>query len=311
MADLLPPQRVLVLTNAAYVSLVREQLPAVPAENIVGEPARRDTAAAVTLGAILCRKRYGNPVIVTLTADHMIEPVALFHRTLLSAARSARRSGALYTFGIPPTYPATGYGYLELGRKVAQDDGIEHFELLRFKEKPDLETARRYLASKGFFWNSGMFVWTAEAILEELDRHLPNHLESLARACEFDGTPHWPDALKAGFDSLEAISIDYAVMEKAREVRCAASTFFWTDVGGWLALRDFLPDDEHGNSCRGKITTLQAGNNVVFVEDPEEEVMLIGINDLIIVRTGNKTLVVQKDHTELIKGLLQKREDLK
>ena len=311
IANLLPPQRVLVLTNAAYVPLVQEQLPAVPAENIIGEPARRDTAAAVTLGAALCRKRYGNPVIVTLTADHMIGPDPLFHRTLLSAVRSARSSGALYTFGIWPSYPATGYGYLELGPKVAEDDGIEHFQLLRFKEKPDLETARRYLASNGFFWNSGMFVWTAEAILQELERHLPKHLENLARACEGDGTPQWTEALTAGFDSLETISIDFAVMEKARDVRCVASTFFWMDVGGWLALRDFLPSDEHGNSCRGKITTLHAGDNVVFADDPDEEVMLIGVNDLIIVRTEKRTLVVQKDHTELVKGLLQKREDLK
>ncbi len=311
LAGLLPPHRILILTNAAFVALVHEQLPEVPVENIIGEPARRDTAAAVTLGAVLCRKRYGNPVIVTLTADHIIEPIALFQRTLLSAVHAAPTSGALYTFGIRPSYPATGYGYLELGRKVTEDDGIEHFQLLRFKEKPDLETARRYVASNAFLWNSGMFVWTAEAILQELATHLPEHLSNLSRVCDFDGTPHWPQALKAGFDSLKTISIDFAVMEKARDVRCAASNFFWTDVGGWLALRDFLPSDEDGNSYRGKITTLDAVENVVFVDDPEEEVVLIGVKDLIVVRIGQRTLVMHKDHAESIKRLLQKREDLK
>jgi len=311
ISGLILHHRVLILTNEAFVPLVREQLPQVPAENIIGEPVRRDTAGAVALGAVLCRKRFGNPVIITLTADHMIEPIELFHRTLISAARFARTSGALYTFGIQPSYPATAYGYLELGQKVADDDGIEHFELRRFKEKPNLETARQYVASKGFCWNSGMFVWTAEAILHELEIHLPNHVRSLSRACDFAGTDNWPQALKAGFDSLEAISIDFAVMEKAREVRCVFSSFFWTDVGGWLALRDFLPSDADGNAYRGGITTLDAADNIVFCDDPDEQVMLIGIKDLVIVRTGRKTLVVHKERTQDIKGLLQKRHDLK
>jgi mannose-1-phosphate guanylyltransferase len=311
ISGLIPPHRVLILTNEAFVALVREQLPQIPAENVIGEPVRRDTAGAVALGAVLSRKRFGNPVIITLTADHIIEPIELFQRSLLSAARFACTTGALYTFGIQPSYPATGYGYLELGKKVADDDGIEHFELHRFKEKPNLETARRYVASKGFCWNSGMFVWTAEAILQELEIHLPHHVRSLWKACDFDGTNYWPQALKAAFESLEVISIDFAVMEKAREVRCVSSNFFWTDVGGWLALRDFLPSDAEGNVYRGRIATLDAADNIVFCDDPEEQVMLIGIRDLVIVRTGRKTLVVHKERTQDIKGLLQKRQDLK
>jgi len=311
IAGLIPPHQILILTNVASVSIVREQLPQIAPENIIGEPMRRDTAAAVALGALLCRKRYGNPVIVTLTADHMIDPVDLFQRTLLSAARFARTSGALYTFGIQPSYPATGYGYLELGQRLADDNGVEHFQLLRFKEKPDLETACRYVASKGFYWNSGMFVWTAEAIHHELERHLPKHLRSLSRACDFDGAPQWPEALRAGFASLEAISIDFAVMEKARDVRCAVSNFFWTDVGGWLGLRDFLPSDADGNFYRGQIATMNAAENLVFCEVPEEQVVLLGVKDLIVVRAGRKTLVVHKDHLEDIKSLLRERKDLK
>jgi mannose-1-phosphate guanylyltransferase len=311
ISGLIPHHRVLILTSEAFVPLVREQLPQVPIENIIGEPVRRDTAGAVALGAVLCRKRFGNPVIITLTADHVIEAIESFHRSLLSAARFARTSGALYTFGIQPSYPATAYGYLELGQKVADDDGIEHFELRRFKEKPNLETARRYVASNGFCWNSGMFVWTAEAILHELEIHLPHHVRSLSQACESVGTDHWLQALKEGFESLEVISIDFAVMEKAREVRCVSLNFFWTDVGGWLALRDFLPSDAEGNAYRGGIATLDAADNIVFCDDPEEQVMLIGIKDLVIVRTGRNTLVVHKDRTQDIKELLRKRQDLK
>lgn len=156
-----------------------------------------------------------------------------------------------------------------------------------------------------------MFVWTAEAILEELETNLPEHLKSLSQACAFDGTSHWPEALKAGFDPLQVISIDFAIMEKARDVRCVRSTFFWTDVGGWLALRDFLPSDADGNRYRGRIAALDAADNLVFSDDPDEAVMLIGVRDLVIVRTGQKTLVVHKDHAENIKKLLKEREDLK
>ena len=309
VSSLVPPERILVLTNAAFVSIVKEQLPHVPVENIIGEPTRRDTAAAVALAAVLCRRRFGNPVIATLTADHLIEPVDLFQETLLSAARRAANDNALYTFGIEPTYPATGYGYLERGLQIADDDGIEHFHLVRFKEKPDLETARQYVESGRFYWNSGMFVWTADAILKEIETHLPNHAKALFDAVAFDKTPQWNHALKAAFESLHAVSIDFAVMEKAQNVCCVASKFSWRDVGGWLALRSCLPEDETGNYCRGKTLTLDATDNFVFCEDPEDTTVLIGVKDLVIVRAGPLTLITHKDRAEDLKKLVQTMGD--
>ena len=309
VSSLVPPERILVLTNAAFVSIVKEQLPDVPVENIIGEPTRRDTAAAVALAAVLCRRRFGNPVIATLTADHLIEPVDLFQETLLSAARRAANDNALYTFGIEPTYPATGYGYLERGLQIADDDGIEHFHLVRFKEKPDLETARQYIESGRFYWNSGMFVWTADAILKEIETHLPNHAKALFDAVAFDKTPQWNHALKAAFESLHAVSIDFAVMEKAQNVCCVASKFSWRDVGGWLALRSCLPEDETGNYCRGKTLTLDATDNLVFCEDPEDTTVLIGVKDLVIVRAGPLTLITHKDRAEDLKKLVQTMGD--
>ncbi|MEE9566332.1 MAG: sugar phosphate nucleotidyltransferase [Desulfobacteria bacterium] len=309
VSSLVPPERILVLTNAAFVSIVKEQLPHVPVENIIGEPTRRDTAAAVALAAVLCRRRFGNPVIATLTADHLIEPVDLFQETLLSAARRAANDNALYTFGIEPTYPATGYGYLERGLQIADDDGIEHFHLVRFKEKPDLETARQYVESGRFYWNSGMFVWTADAILKEIETHLPNHAKALFDAVAFDKTPQWNHALKAAFESLHAVSIDFAVMEKAQNVCCVASKFSWRDVGGWLALRSCLPEDETGNYCRGKTLTLDATDNLVFCEDPEDTTVLIGVKDLVIVRAGPLTLITHKDRAEDLKKLVQTMGD--
>jgi mannose-1-phosphate guanylyltransferase len=309
ISNLVPPERILVLTNAAFLSIVREQLPEVPVENIIGEPIRRDTAAAVGLAAALCRVRFGNPVIATLTADHLIEPIAVFQKTLLSAARRAVDDDALYTFGIEPTHPATGYGYLERGMQIADDDGIEHFQLLRFKEKPALETARQYVESGRFYWNSGMFVWTADAILREIEIHLPNHARALSRAAAFDRTAQWDHALKEAFESLQAVSIDFGVMEKAQNVCCVASKFSWSDVGGWLTLKSCLLEDEAGNFCRGETMTLDATDNLVFCDDCKETMVLIGVKNLVIVRAGSRTLITHKDRTEDLKKLVQAMED--
>ena len=305
VSNLVPPERILVLTNAAFVSMVKEQLPEIPEENVIGEPARRDTAAAVGLAAFLCRKRFGNPIIVTLTADHLIEPVDLFRKTLLSAARRASEDNALYTFGIVPTCPATGYGYLERGAQIDDDGGIEHFQLLRFKEKPDRETARKYVESGQFYWNSGMFVWAADAIIAEMEKHLPGHAKALSTAVSFDQAPRWKDALKEAFASIHRVSVDFAIMEKAKNVCCVASGFSWNDVGGWLALKTCLPSDEAGNCCRGQALTLDSTGNLVFCEDPDETIMLVGVEDLVIVRAMGRTLITHKDRTEDIKKLVE------
>lgn len=308
VADMVPPERVLVLTNARFVPLVREQLPEIPERNVIGEPLRRDTAAAVALAALLCRARFGDGAMAVLTADHLIEPAALFQRTLSSAVdavSSADGARALYTFGIRPTYPATGYGYLQRGERLADGDGIEHFRLRRFVEKPDLETARSYVSSGDYFWNSGMFVWTAGAILAELRAHLPDHLEHLEPAIAQDGGPGFDEALARAFEPLRPISVDFGVMEKAAEVRCVASAFDWSDVGGWLALEELLEHDGAGNRHRGRLFTRDAGGNLVFCEERDEAVALVGVKDLVVVRSGNRTLVVHRDHTEQVKQLVK------
>jgi len=305
IAGLVHRERVLVLTNKRFVDLAAEQLLEIPRENIVGEPMRRDTAAAVCLGAVICKKRFGNPVMVILTADHLIEPADLFRETILSVTHSARQSNVLYTFGIQPTYPATGYGYLELGRKVEEDNGIAHFELLRFKEKPDLDTAKRYIQSGRFLWNSGMFVWRTDTILGEIRKYIPAHLEIFSDAIKFYRTPQWPRVLEKVFECIKPISIDYAVMEKSRNVRCASCAFSWSDVGGWNAIKDYLPRDEAGNYLRGHVSNLDSKGNLVFCENGNEAVMLIGVRDLVVVRADGKTLITHKDRTEDIKRLVQ------
>jgi mannose-1-phosphate guanylyltransferase len=305
VSALVPDDHILVLTNKAFMDIAAEQLPEIPPENIIGEPMRRDTAAAVCLGAALCKERFGNPVIATVTADHVIAPIEQFRKTLLSAVDAAQQNDVLYTMGIQPTYPATGYGYLELGRKISKGTGIEHFELLNFKEKPDLETAERYVKSGRYRWNSGMFVWKTDAILKEIERHIFSHLEAICDAARYDCTPQWPEALEKAFAALETISIDYAVMEKAQGVRCVDCTFSWSDVGSWNAMKDYIPGDTAGNYLRGQVKSMDSNGNLVFCEDSDEAVLLVGVKDLVVVRTEGKTLVAHKDRTEDVKKLIQ------
>jgi len=304
LRGLVPPERILVLTNAAHAALTREQLPELPEGHVIGEPVRRDTAAAVALAAFLVRERFGDSVILTLTADHLIEPTELFQRNLVSAARQVAAENVFYTFGIKPTYPATAYGYLETGASLGDEGGIEHFELRQFREKPDLETARRYIESGRFLWNSGMFVWKAATILDEIRTWLPGHHEALKPLGGYDGTPQWPGALEKAFSAIQPISIDYGVMEKTKTpLRCVSARFSWSDVGGWPALGDLIARDERGNALRGKVKALDASGNLVFCEMPDETVALVGVDDLIVVRAGNRTLVARKEDVDRVREL--------
>ena len=305
VAGEVPDERILVLTNESLVPLVYEQLPHLPESNVIGEPLRRDTAAAVALASLVCRRRYGNPVMVVLTADHLIKPVELFRKTILSAANAAASEAVLCTFGVQPTYPATCYGYLESGNKVADHDGIAHYNLVRFVEKPDEPTARAYLETGRYYWNSGMFVWSVETILDELERQLPAHLEHLVPAVEKEGASNWQQELAGAFESLRATSIDFGVMEGAKHIRMLAATFYWNDVGGWLALEEFMEKDGSGNAHQGKLETLDAKNNLVFCENEQETVALIGVENLVLVRAGKHTLVVPRDRAEEIKQLVK------
>ena len=306
---LAPPERILVLTSGEFLGLVQEQLPELPSRNVVGEPMRRDTAGAVTLGALLCRERFGSGVMVVLTADHHIEPIGEFLRTLESAIRAARGTRALYTIGISPSYAACAYGYLQRGLLVGEDGGVRHYRLDYFREKPDVETAQEYVGSGEFCWNSGMFVWEVDTILEEVAAQLPRHLELLSPVAGADGLPGWEEELRAAFAALPSLSIDYGVMEKADDVRMVEATFKWSDLGGWLALEEFLDTDGAGNRRRGRTAALGARGNLVFSEDPDELVALLGVRNLVVVRAGHRTLVAGREHAEEIKDLVHFLEE--
>ncbi|MDY0004980.1 MAG: mannose-1-phosphate guanylyltransferase [Polyangia bacterium] len=301
---LAPPERVLVLTSSRFLPAVIEQLPELPEGLIVAEPVPRDTAGAVALAAAIGRGICPGAVMAVLPADHLITTTAPFVEAVRSAARGAASSEALYTFGIEPDHPATGYGYLEQGEQVDAEAG--HFQLLRFREKPDLATAEAFLASGRFLWNSGIFVWRTEVIWREIERHLPGHASALGSLSALFGRPGFEEALAEAFAPLPKISIDFAVMEKAADVRMLRAGFDWCDVGGWPALSAYLPKDQSGNAHRCRLEALQARDNLVFCEDPTEVVALIGVEGLVVVRAGARTLVVPAERAQDIKALVDR-----
>lgn len=295
---LVPLENILVLTHENYRQLVRKQLPELKDDQILCEPSRRDTAAAVAYGALMVEQRFGNPVSVLLTSDHWIQPVEKFHQAIEEVTWGAEHGNALYTLGIRPTYPATGYGYLQLGESLFEYRSLPHHRLLQFREKPARQVAEQYLASGNYLWNSGMFAWRNQVILEQFQHHLPAHLEKLRPAVR--GQKPLADA----FNELERISVDFAILEKAPDVRCVIPDFEWSDLGGWLALQPFLEQDPAENAHRGEVYSYEAHHNLVVCEDPEESVALLGVSDLVVVRVGRKTLVMPKSRTEEIKQLL-------
>ncbi len=308
LQGLVSPERILILTNQRYVELARDQVPEIPEGNVLGEPMARDTAAAVTLGAVWCRSRFGNLPMMVLPADHLIHPGDVFQRNLQSAVQAVtgRCAGSLYTFGIAPTYPAVGYGYLLAGDRVWLDGDVEHLEVQQFREKPDLDTARQYVESGSFYWNSGIFVWQAADILAELERLLPQHVHNLESAMQSYGTGQWDAELARAFEPLTRTSIDFGVMEHARSVNMVAAQFQWDDIGGWNAVAQYLSRDQWGNALQGRVEALESRDNVVFCQDEEELVALIGVRDLVVVRAGPRTLVVSRDRAEEVKQLVER-----
>lgn len=289
---LVPWERVFVLTNAAQAGAVREELSFLPAENILVEPEKRDTAPACALATGLARARDPEAVCALLPADAMIHKVSVFQRQLAQAALLASENKALVTFAIPPTCPSTAFGYLHLG-----DPRGEALSVVRFVEKPDLPTAEAYCRSGKYGWNAGMFLWRASVFLGEVDRLVPELGEFIRDFPAGDPT----EFLAERFAALPKISVDYAVMEKASEVLAVKAQYDWDDVGSWTALPGHLGHDDDGNTLRGEVVPLAAKNNVVI--STGRTVALCGVEDLVVVETADAVLVCHRDAVQDIKKL--------
>jgi mannose-1-phosphate guanylyltransferase len=301
----IPRERILVLTNAEQAHAVRNLLAKFPEENIVAEPAKRDTAAAIALGTGWVSVRDHAAIMVVLPADHAIASPLPFQETLTLAVDAARETSALVTIGIKPTWPCPGFGYIEHGKPVRlrrrPDNEAIHL-VTRFREKPNPDLADSFLRRGNFRWNAGMFVWAVPTVLREFNRHAPELADFIS---QLRAPGNFEKALQEQFSKLPRISFDYAIMEKADLVLVVEASFDWDDIGSWHALANYFEKDKQGNAANRAITALDSSNNIVF-EENGTTVALLGVHDLIVVRTPDALLVCHRHEAERIKDLIGK-----
>ena len=299
-----PTERILILTNIEQEKGVRDLLEGFPKQNIIAEPAKRDTAAAVALGAGWVAARDHSATMLALPADHVIADRAAFQETMKTAAAAAEETGALITIGIKPTWACPGFGYIEQGEPVRlrSDGKIGVHRVVRFREKPNVDLAESFLRKGNFRWNAGMFVWSVPTVLSEFNRHAPELADFISQV----RSPKDLDKiLHERFAKLPRISFDYAIMEKTEHVLVVEASFDWDDVGSWQAVAHYFKKDEHGNAANGALTALDSSDNIVF-NDGETTIALLGVHNLIVVRTGDAILICHRHQAEKIKNLVGK-----
>lgn len=296
---LISHERTLILTNVEQEKSVRELLKDFPKENVIAEPAKRDTAAAVALGAAWVAMRDHAATMIVLPADHVIKDAKAFQETIKRAAATAEETGGLVTIGIKPTWACPGFGYIELGEPMKKK-GVHR--VVRFREKPNVDLAEAFVRSGNFRWNSGMFVWSVPTLLSEFNRHAPKLADFIS---QLRGAKNFHDVVRERFAKLPKISFDYTIMEKADRVFAVEAGFDWDDVGSWSAVAKYFAQDEHGNATNRGAALSDSTNNIVFSDD-DTKIALLGVHNLIIVRTGDALLVCHRHQAEKIKHLVAK-----
>lgn len=287
-------------TNRAYRGLVMEQLPGIPPENILCEPVGRNTAPCIGLGAVHIAKKYEDAVMMVLPSDHLIKYNQMFLNALKDGCSIAEKGKNLVTIGITPDYPETGYGYIKFLPQQADGNA---YAVDRFVEKPDMETAKEYLESEEYLWNSGMFIWKVSTILDNMKSMLPDLHQGLLNIAEAIGTDKQEMVLEKVFPELESVSIDYGVMEKAENIFILPGVFGWDDVGSWLAVERIQKSNESGNVVTGNIITINSKNNII--QGGKKLIAAVGLENLIIVDTEDATLICDKGNTPDIKLVLE------
>ncbi|MEA5093469.1 MAG: mannose-1-phosphate guanylyltransferase [Sedimentibacter saalensis] len=292
-----------VVTNKDYIKLVKEQLPNIPSENILAEPVAKNTAPAIGLAAAIIQQRYDDSVMIVLPSDHLIKQNQMFLDTLKTAINVAKEGDNLVTIGITPTYPETGYGYINYGQSNFSDKYSNVYKVERFVEKPNVEKAKEYLESGNYIWNSGMFVWKVSTILENIKLLMNETYNGLMDIKNVIGKANFEDVLYEKFSHFKSESIDYGVMERAVNIYTIPGTFGWDDVGSWLALERISKTNEYGNSVTGNVITINSKNSII--SGTNKLIATVGIEDLIIVDTDDAILICSKESTQDVKKVLE------
>ncbi|MFH1117924.1 MAG: mannose-1-phosphate guanylyltransferase [Pseudomonadota bacterium] len=297
----IPHERIMVVAGESHCGEIMNQLPELDRKMVVAEPGSRNTAPCIALAAYKLRQIDPAAVMVVLPADHLISREQEFLQSLMRGAETAAQGEYLLTFGIVPERAETGYGYIKLGPQPAGMDCTGIFRVERFVEKPDADTAKQYVASGEYVWNSGMFAWKVSRIVEAVETHLPALAAVMEEAVPFLDTPGEYGAIARAYEKVETISIDYGIMEKADNVLCIPVNVGWNDVGNWVSLEDVWGRDGGGNAFKGEVVNLDTRNCIV--SSPRKLTALIGIEDLIVVDTPDVLMICRKDRAQDVKTL--------
>ena len=295
-------ENVYVVTNKLYEELIVEHIPNLPLENIIIEPEAKNTAPCIGLAAVHIAKKNPESKMIVLPSDHLIKFNEIFLDTLRSALEVVEDDGNIVTIGITPNYPETGYGYINFKKGVSPHEITNAYEVLRFVEKPDLERAKQYLTSGEYLWNSGMFIWKVSTILKCFEDFLPEIYTGLKEIEVAVNTEKYLETLKKVFSEIPSESIDYGIMEKAKNIYVIPGNFGWDDVGSWLSLERINNTNQDGNIISGNVVTVKTKNSII--QGSKKLIATIGLEDIIIVDTDDALLICNKDNTQEVKEVI-------
>ena len=302
LKDIVEFENIYVVTNELYKGLVSDHIPSIPKENIIVEPVAKNTAPCIGLAAIHIAKKNPDSKMIVLPADHLIKFNEIFTDTLKTALDVVENGDNLATIGITPNYPETGYGYINFTKGENFKDSANVYEVLRFVEKPNLEKAKEYLTSGQYLWNSGMFVWKASTILKNFKEYLPEIYEGLQKIGESINTEEYEEVLRKEFPNLPSESIDYGIMEKAKNIYVIPGNFGWDDVGSWLSLERINKTNQDGNVISGNVISIKTKNSII--QGNEKLIATIGLEDIVIVDTEDVTLICHKNNSQEVKEII-------
>lgn len=303
LVKLIPIDRIFIVTNELYAELLLAQIPQLPVENIIIEPIGRNTAPCIGLASIIIEERFPDSTMVVMPSDHIIRNDEGFIEILKAAVKIAEDSSNLVTLGIEPSYPETGYGYIERTNQMISVNEISAYSVNKFVEKPDFVTAQSYLESGNYYWNSGIFIWRVSVIRKYIKELMPEMHDILGTMKCFISKPEFEDIVKSEFVKMPDQSIDYGIMEKVSDIFVIPCLFGWDDVGSWTALERIDDLDDNGNVIKGNILNLDTKRCII--ESNGKLIATLGIEDLIIVDTEDVTLICAKDKAQEVKMLLK------
>ena len=299
ISAIIPKENIYIITNRVQKPRVKAQLKEIPEENIIDEPFRKNTSACIALASLIIKQKNENAIIINLPSDHLINDVTSFQQTILKAAEFAKKSDGLVTIGIKPSRPETGYGYIQIDERYV-DNSV--FPVLTYAEKPNLETARRFIIAGDFLWNSGIFLWRADVIFNKLTKHMPDLYDEIIKLKSKLGTLEFERELVAAYGQLKSISIDYGLMEKSDNVFCIKGFFDWGDVGSWEEVYYLSDKDSDANVKIGDIYTEKTFGSYVF--SPKKFTALIGVEQLIVINTNEALLICNRENSQEVKQVV-------